>query len=273
MSGRMRPSAYFSACIVRYFLLAPEPCPMRSKMTSTTRTTFLCLLASSMSRAWPCMISETNSSKVLAWPLPKFSVTMLWLVSICLMFSGLSSTIALNSSAFKFLTFESSMNFASVHLAWLHHSKLLVFSACLSYTWKPAATSLWVTRKFPCGLVSFLACAFSRRSTSSRRRSRMPAWAPASFTSGMKSLSKGSNVSAEDLMAARKGWSMASRPERRFSSFLSRVPFKKLSPSLPHLLGIFTCLTLTSSSPLNGKRPVTMPKMTTPRPQMSTFRP
>mmetsp|Transcript_38709 Transcript_38709/g.124404 ORF Transcript_38709/g.124404 Transcript_38709/m.124404 type:complete len:431 (+) Transcript_38709:747-2039(+) len=155
MSGRMRPSAYFSACIVRYFLLAPEPCPMRSKMTSTTRTTFLCLLASSMSRAWPCLISETNSSKVLAWPLPKFSVTMLWLVSICLMFSGLVSTIALNSSAFKFRTFESSMNFASVHLAWLHHSKLLVFSACLSYTWKPAATSLWVTRKFPCGLMSF----------------------------------------------------------------------------------------------------------------------
>mmetsp|Transcript_100922 Transcript_100922/g.266834 ORF Transcript_100922/g.266834 Transcript_100922/m.266834 type:complete len:237 (-) Transcript_100922:209-919(-) len=234
----------------------------------------LCWEASSIKRAWPRWISDANSPKVLAWPLPKLSIGMPQEVSIVRMLSVLASDTSTKFASWMSLALDSSTKFASLHWAWDHHSNLLVLSACLENTWNPASMSFSVWRMVELAVTwFFFACAISKRSTNSRRRSLMPALAPASFTSGWKSLSKGSKVSAEDLIEARKGWSMDSLADSRFCSLRSKVAFKKFSPSLPTLLGIFTCLTMTSSSPLNGKRPVTIPKMTTPRAHVSTFNP
>mmetsp|Transcript_45709 Transcript_45709/g.135336 ORF Transcript_45709/g.135336 Transcript_45709/m.135336 type:complete len:348 (-) Transcript_45709:607-1650(-) len=264
-----RPSGNFSTFLTRNLLVPWWTMQRRRSTTSTTRTTVLCCVASSMSLAEPFCTSKTNSRKLFAWPLPKWPVTMLCSSSILRISSTEESPLYSSPPAGRALL--ASQKLLSLALLCGHHSNLDVFSAPLSATSKLAPTScLYVI------LGADLACcwlASSRRSTSSRRRSRTPAFAPVSFTSGLKSSSIMDSASCPDLMAARNWCFSAPSAVKRFASSRSSMRLMNSSPSGGHLLGSEIFLDLTSSSPLNGKRPVTRPNITTPMAQMSTFSP
>mmetsp|Transcript_80125 Transcript_80125/g.166717 ORF Transcript_80125/g.166717 Transcript_80125/m.166717 type:complete len:207 (-) Transcript_80125:2655-3275(-) len=205
MSVLILPSGYFSAVFTRYLLSSPEPCVIRRRTISTARTTFLCLDASNIKRACPPCTSEANSVKVLAEPCPNSEVEMEWSSRVVRMLCSLDFDLLMSSSAETALAFASSKKFAALYCSTENHSNLQDFSARLSWTVNEgfSFSALWnksLWKEFP-----FLLAAFSNRSTSSFRRSATPALAPTSLTSGLKSVSQGSCVSADDLMEAKKG--------------------------------------------------------------------
>mmetsp|Transcript_51505 Transcript_51505/g.130139 ORF Transcript_51505/g.130139 Transcript_51505/m.130139 type:complete len:326 (+) Transcript_51505:950-1927(+) len=258
MSALKRPSGYFSAVLMKYLLFAPDPYAMRRRTTSTTRTTFLCFAASSMNRDSPFCTSSTNSSNFFAWPCPNLFVSMPWLSNICRMLTG--SMVDVESSALSVTALDSSTNFCCAHIAGVHHSKLLFLSVCLSMIWNRGIKSAGLVQSSALPSGAFLACAFSRRSTNSRRRSLIPAFAPDSFTSGLKPASNASSATcAADLIEAKNGCSKQPLADNRSATSRVKVPVMNEVPCLPARDGIFTLLCLTSSSFLKGKRPVTIP--------------
>mmetsp|Transcript_147938 Transcript_147938/g.412053 ORF Transcript_147938/g.412053 Transcript_147938/m.412053 type:complete len:246 (+) Transcript_147938:1180-1917(+) len=245
---------------------------MRSSTTSTTRTMFLCLEASIIRREALFRTSWTNSPKVLVLPLPKPSVEILWSCSVFLMSSSLlPSVVPEASSAAATLAPTKLVTPSALALASDHHSNLVVLSACFSMTSKlpfslsSLSVSIWCLPVPTCA-------ASSRRPTNSRRRSAMPALAPDSLTSGVKSTF--STFSSSCFRAdCTNGCRAAFCALRRSSSFRWRSLLSRSPHSLELLGGITIFLCLTSSSPLKGKRPVTRPYMTTPMAQTSILRP
>mmetsp|Transcript_77475 Transcript_77475/g.203388 ORF Transcript_77475/g.203388 Transcript_77475/m.203388 type:complete len:294 (-) Transcript_77475:962-1843(-) len=197
-----RPSGNFSTFLTRNRLTLLWTTQRRRSTTSTTRTTVLCCVASSMSLAEPVCTSKTNSRKLFAWPLPKWPVTMRCSSSILRMSSTLDSAVLVSSSPRAGLARDASKKFFSLALVCGHHSNFEVFSARGSHTSKLAPISCLNVMVMACEAFCWLAS--SKRSTSSRRRSRIPAFAPDSFTSGFQSLSISSTWGTKPLMDARK---------------------------------------------------------------------
>mmetsp|Transcript_104883 Transcript_104883/g.293985 ORF Transcript_104883/g.293985 Transcript_104883/m.293985 type:complete len:202 (+) Transcript_104883:1121-1726(+) len=173
-----------------------------------------------------------------------------------------------SSASLRTTPLDSSINCALLTFVASHHSNLDARLFRTSRTSKATSMSLTVERNCFCFPPPWCC---SKRSTNSRRRSLMPAFAPDSLTSGLKFSSNFSiSASAAEVNFERKGNANACLAVRRRSSFLSSIPRMKASPWAPTRLGALTVLFLTSSSPLKGKRPVAMPYTVTPRAQMST---
>mmetsp|Transcript_93248 Transcript_93248/g.263626 ORF Transcript_93248/g.263626 Transcript_93248/m.263626 type:complete len:233 (-) Transcript_93248:710-1408(-) len=230
----------------------------------------LCFSASSISREAPLWFSYTNSSNFFAFPWPKASVEMECSANIWRMAFSHASVVLLMSSSLAGLAPLMSNRLFSVAFAWGHHSNLATLSICLSETWKAFFSFSSLSVKcfsWPGRLAS------SSRPTSSLRRSAMAAFAPNSLKSGLKSIfSRGVSLSGPLTVAT--NWCCMACCALSRSPSLRSSSFRRMSPHSFELLGgITTFLLFTSSSPLNGNRPVTKPYMTTPMAQTSTFRP
>mmetsp|Transcript_12477 Transcript_12477/g.25335 ORF Transcript_12477/g.25335 Transcript_12477/m.25335 type:complete len:306 (-) Transcript_12477:649-1566(-) len=272
MSTFPRPSGNCSLIFTRNFVPALVLQVMRSNTTSTTRAiaSFLCCVASCMMRAEPPWISWANSWKVLAWPVPNLLTSTAWSSSIFLSSSWLDSSplSSLKSAALL----KSISTFSLLAFAASHHSNDVTFSVCRSFTEKAGFDLRSVSATPSTGFW----LASSSRSMSSRRRSAMPALAPVSLTSGLKSMSSfcfSFSCWPWALWLATKGCLEAASALRRSDSLRSRILFSSSPHSLELRGGITTFFAFTSSSPLKGKRPVTRPYITTPMAQTSTFRP
>mmetsp|Transcript_32904 Transcript_32904/g.104287 ORF Transcript_32904/g.104287 Transcript_32904/m.104287 type:complete len:257 (-) Transcript_32904:842-1612(-) len=172
---RLRLSAYCSEVSTRIFpSLAFER--TRSSTTSTTRTSFLCAVASSISRAAPLWTSSASWESVLASSLPNFVMSMLWSVSIWPMISGdrsISSSCELLAVPSMFAT-PVDRTFSSSH-----HSKRIVQPEFLSWIVNHLARKCGLDSsvRLRVSLFPFLCSLFSR-SMSSRRRWATPSLGP-----------------------------------------------------------------------------------------------
>mmetsp|Transcript_81507 Transcript_81507/g.235530 ORF Transcript_81507/g.235530 Transcript_81507/m.235530 type:complete len:318 (-) Transcript_81507:709-1662(-) len=274
-SSCVRPSGYLTLVCSKYLALAPLPKTICKTTRSTTRTMCLCFDASSCSRAWPFLISATNSWKDFALPLPNWSTLMLWSVNIFL------TSLSLSSVEVRFMSFTCGAacqeELSSVVLSLLHHSYDMILCACVSMTLKPLAVcslsfNVPVPTKFR-DPPPRAAAAFWRRCTNSSRRCLTPAFAPDSCTSGLKFSSKASAAcrSAAVSMLARNACVIAFLACTRLSSLRSRAMLISSTPSDGQRFAMLNTLCRTSSSPLNGNFPEIKPYMTTPTAQLSTL--
>mmetsp|Transcript_10112 Transcript_10112/g.25943 ORF Transcript_10112/g.25943 Transcript_10112/m.25943 type:complete len:344 (+) Transcript_10112:1062-2093(+) len=266
--GAMRPSDMPSVASTRILGLPSGPLKISFTTTmSTARTMNLCLVASSNSRDPPVCKSATNSAKVFAPLLPKPSILMLCIESCCLTVSNVTSRLTMSHVGNCFAVVKAETKLLDWEVC--HHSKVRLRSVAGSVVVKNG----FLKSTGPAPVLPF---AFCRRSTSSARRWAMPALAPASFISGLNSVSvcanPGSRGSPHFLPSFLiQTWLAAMEQSYRLISSRSSRAWTSSAPSSGHLLGTESFLNFTSSSPLNGNLPEIRPNITTPTAQQSTF--
>mmetsp|Transcript_41360 Transcript_41360/g.124863 ORF Transcript_41360/g.124863 Transcript_41360/m.124863 type:complete len:303 (-) Transcript_41360:810-1718(-) len=269
--------ASLSVMSTRYRCLSADPKLSLISTMSTTRTTFLCLVASSINLQEPSWISVTNVENGFAFPVPKPVTLMSWATSCCFTLSAVTSRLMMFVVGIcSPLWVAATM---SVTLAADHHSNVVLRSVTGSLTVKafePSNTTFEVMPlppepgfPPPC-----------RRSTSSARRSCTPALAmPVSLM--LWSLSA-SNFSAvpKDFSAPtarssppslRNGCCKAAAHSHRLSSSRSKKAWMSSAPPSGHFRWTTSFLYFTSSSILKGNLPDTKPNITTPTAQQSTL--
>mmetsp|Transcript_86208 Transcript_86208/g.222033 ORF Transcript_86208/g.222033 Transcript_86208/m.222033 type:complete len:331 (+) Transcript_86208:1168-2160(+) len=291
--SRVRPSGKTSCVSTRKLSC---PCGQtRRTTTSTTRTSFLCSVASSMRRAVPLRTSSDSSAKVFALPTPNLVVSMLCSVSIwentpMSMFASNASGVA-GSALASMSRRPFSRTFSTPHHSYTRACFGLLLPATVNFfaRWLEEYTVLDLVSPALAPLAGMrLSCSMLSRSMSSCRRSCTSALTssahrvlPCSCFSSWPlvscattwSLTSCANVSGDLALPATHGCSMTSQELGRLFSFLSSMTSMNSLQVGWTLFGIFATLLLMSSSSLNGKRAVTKPNMMTPSAHTSTFRP
>mmetsp|Transcript_49600 Transcript_49600/g.127991 ORF Transcript_49600/g.127991 Transcript_49600/m.127991 type:complete len:301 (+) Transcript_49600:726-1628(+) len=263
-----RPSKRPSEASTRMRPLPSAPTTVSFSTTmSTARTMNLCFVASSNILQAPVCSSVTKSSKLLAPPMPKPSTLTLWSRSCCFTVSTVTSLLTRSPAGSWVAAVKAEVRLSALEVC--HHSRVKARS--LPGSWQ---VNLWL---FMSAYLAPDLPVFWRRSTNSARRAAMPAFAPLSFISGLKSpISSGFVVRGFPHSlpsSAMNEFDKAVAQSNRLASSRSSNLWMISWPSAGHRLGTTNFLSLTSCSPVNGNLPETKPNMTTPIAQQSTFIP
>mmetsp|Transcript_33664 Transcript_33664/g.76298 ORF Transcript_33664/g.76298 Transcript_33664/m.76298 type:complete len:261 (+) Transcript_33664:549-1331(+) len=248
---------------------------IRRRTTSTTRTSFLCWVASSMRRHAPECTSFASSCSGLALPSPKWLGSMWCSSSVCLRwFTSCSSPKKLSSRGLAAASRSSRPLWLILEASHHSYSKLAP-----SVSLSPSAKTLCrCTCDFSLWTLPWAAVAsMFRRLISSWRRSLIPSLTLASRMSAPLDWSSSSPspvcLSSPGACWVIHLWAMTCSEERRIFSSFSSIRLMKSSQTGLTRLGILTSFARMSRSSLNGKRPLTSPYMMTPIAHTSTFAP
>mmetsp|Transcript_30408 Transcript_30408/g.83792 ORF Transcript_30408/g.83792 Transcript_30408/m.83792 type:complete len:268 (+) Transcript_30408:1009-1812(+) len=261
-------------------LPSPASARKRSTTTSTTRTSFLCSVASSMSRAAPLRTSPASCSRVFASDLPKRLGSM-WCSSSMRenMRRSLASPAA--SAATRAALPSTPRTPDLVARSLLHHSNLSFAPRMARSSTKNSLTS-WCCScsgllSWPSASRARALCSTSNRLRSSWRRSLTCSSAPSCTMPGTlaspSSLPSTATSAETSGRAAIHGCAIISSAAGRFLSCFSSILLMNSSHVACTRLGIRTSLDLTSFSSRKGKRPLTRPYMMTPIAHTSTLAP